>query len=216
MHVFLRKSLRRYGKFSFISRLKLDASILDVGCGNDSPYWTKQILPNCFYTGIDIADYGQAKPNLSDNYIVTTPEKFASDIATNKNCFDAVISAHNLEHCDDREKTLQAIMGSLKKNGLLYLAFPSESSVNYPSRGGCLCYYDDPTHKGMPPDFDSIIEVLHQNGFEIIFLSKCYKPLFLWIVGLLLEPYSRLKKYNSKGTWAYYGFEAIIWARKRV
>ena len=47
------KLLRPYGKISFLSNLQHDAKILDVGCGNDSPYKIKSILPFSFYTGLD-------------------------------------------------------------------------------------------------------------------------------------------------------------------
>lgn len=212
---FIKKLLKPRGKYAFVLHLKDDASILDVGCGNNSPYWTKQILPHCFYTGIDIGDYAQTAPNLSDRYLITSPEEFASEIAKNKNCFDAVICAHNLEHCNDREKTLQAIIDSLKNGGLLYIAFPTAESVNFPSRGGCLNYYDDHTHTGTPPCFDTVMNMLEQNNFEIVFSTKSYKPFVLWMLGLLTEPFSRQKNYNTKFTWSYYGFESVIWARKQ-
>jgi SAM-dependent methyltransferase len=216
----LKKIMRRIhkprGNFSFVYQLKPGSSILDVGCGNNSPFWTKQILPNCFYTGIDIAEYNQTSPNLADKYIISTAENFAEDIAKNKNCFDAVISSHNLEHCNDRQKTLEAMVGALKSGGLLFLSFPSEKSVNFPSRPGTLCYYDDHTHTGSPPDFDAVIQFLKHNGFRIIFASRSYKPFIDWLIGLLSEPRSRRKNFVTKGTWSYYGFTALIWAKKDI
>ena len=78
--------------------------ILDVGCGNNSPFHTKTVLPNCNYYGIDICDHNQTKPLLADLYIITTPDNFSFEISKYSNHFDAVISNHNLEHCDDRKK----------------------------------------------------------------------------------------------------------------
>ncbi|MEM3334256.1 MAG: methyltransferase domain-containing protein [Thermoplasmata archaeon] len=40
--------------------------------------------------------------------------------------YDAVISAHNLEHCNDRYGTLEAMLKVIKVGGKLYLSFPSK------------------------------------------------------------------------------------------
>ena len=62
----VKKILRPNGKDAFLMSLPRAAEILDVGCGNNSPFRTKKILPKCIYTGIDIGDYNQSKPNLAD------------------------------------------------------------------------------------------------------------------------------------------------------
>ena len=215
IHGVIRRMHKPYGKFSFVSRLKKDAAILDVGCGNNSPFWVKQIVPNCHYTGIDIGDCNQTLPNMADRYIITAPEEFTPEIAKNANSFDAVISSHNLEHCNDREGTLQAMLDSLKSGGLLYLSFPSEKSVHFPKRGGTLCYYDDATHRDLPPDFNAVVDVVKRNGFDVIFAAACYQPILDWCLGMLTESRSRRENRVRRGTRAYYGFDAVIWARKR-
>lgn len=206
--------LRQNGRASFLTRLPANACILDVGCGNSSPYKTKQILPKCIYYGIDVGDYNQIKPNLADQYIVTIGEKFTSEIAKFTHKFDAVISCHNLEHCDDRTGTLLAMLQSLKVNGQIFLSFPFEKSIFFPRRSGTLNYYDDPTHKGLPPDFDVVAGLLRDNNFEIIYFSKSYRPRILAALGFLLEPLSSLFRKKLVGTWEFWGFESIIRARK--
>jgi SAM-dependent methyltransferase len=208
--------LRPWGKHSFLTKLKFDSAILDVGCGNNSPYVVKSILPMCNYTGIDIGEYNQTKPNLADNYIITDPENFANEISKFKECFDAVISSHNIEHCNDREKTLDAMLKSVKHNGQIYLAFPCENSVNFPNRISTLNYFDDSSHKNPPPNFEKLIQTLIQNQFEVEFSSKQYRPILLQPVGFILEPVSKAKKKVLPGTVAYYGFESIIWAKKSL
>jgi SAM-dependent methyltransferase len=188
--------------------------LLDVGCGNNAPYYAKTNFPNIHYTGIDIGDYNQTLPNLADNYVVTTPELFHTTIENMADNFNAVISCHNLEHVNDREKTLLAMINSLKTGGYLYLAFPTEKSVNFPSRENTLNYFDDPTHTGFPPDFKKTILFLKNNGMKIVFSSKSYKPLLRFLKGFLQESKSRKMKVKIDGTWEYYGFEAVIWARK--
>jgi len=203
-----------HGKANFFRKIDLKGELLDVGCGNNSPYFIKTNWPDIHYTGIDIGDYNQQKPNLADEYIISSPENFANTIANMKSKYDAVISAHNLEHCNDREATLEAMIKVLKTGGYLYLAFPTEESVNFPSRKGTLNYYDDPTHKDTPPNYDEVLALLKANAMDIIFASKSYKPFFYFLAGALLEWKSSKKKEVKYWNWLYWGFETIIWARK--
>jgi 2-polyprenyl-3-methyl-5-hydroxy-6-metoxy-1,4-benzoquinol methylase len=69
---------------------------------------------------------------LADNYIVVESAKFAETIANLPEQFDIVISAHNLEHCDEREDTLVAITKILKSGGHIYLSLPTEKSIEFP------------------------------------------------------------------------------------
>ena len=206
--------LRGHGKLSFLSYLPENSKILDVGCGNDSPYRIKSVLAKCEYTGIDIGDYNQSKPNLANHYILTSPENFSNEILRMPARFDAVVSAHNLEHCNDRKATFLAMIASLKKGGRIFLSFPCEGSVYFPNRKGTLNYFDDETHKYAPPSFEELIEELRTHHFEIIFSSRNYKPKILWAIGLMLEPISLLRKRVMRGTWEFYGFESVIWAKK--
>jgi SAM-dependent methyltransferase len=206
--------LRPNGRFSFLLKLPSNSCILDVGCGNNSPYKTKQILPKCTYYGIDVGHYNQSKPILADEYIITTGEKFTCEIAKFKNKFNAVISNHNLEHCSDRAGVLLAMLQCLKADGQIFLAFPSEESIGFPNRAGTLNYYDDLTHTESPPSFESIVQLLSDNNFEIIFSSKAYRPRLLVILGWFLEPLSCFAGKKLPGTWEYWGFESIIKAKK--
>ena len=214
MKYILNKLLRNRGKHKFISNLNPEASILDVGCGNNSPYLIKSMLPRSTYTGLDIGDYNQIKPNIANEYILTTSENFTNEIKKNICRYDAVISSHNIEHCDDRLGTFIAMLESLKVGGHLYISFPCEQSVSFPSRDGTLNYYDDKTHKQIPPDFDAFLNILKAKNFAIEFSVKNYRPYILWALGMLLEPYSKITNRTNSLTWAYYGFESIIWARK--
>jgi SAM-dependent methyltransferase len=205
-----------HGLISFLVKTNKNCALLDVGCGNNSPFKIKSIFVHIFYTGIDIGDCHQTKPNLADKYIITSPDNFADKILEMKNSFDVVVSAHNLEHCNHREKTLAAMCEALKKTGMLYLSFPSEKSVDFPSRSGTLNYFDDHTHKYQPPEYNKIIEILLSNNMEIIFSSKSYKPIIPFLVGFMIEPISKKQKrlLSCRLTWSYYGFETIIWAKK--
>ena len=207
----------KWGEKSFCHELKgKRARILDVGCGNGSPQRVKIVAPDCYYVGVDVADYNNTGITLAfaDEYMLFNPEHFAEGIAGLSEKFDAVLSSHNIEHCNHPIETLNAMCGRLKKGGRLYLAFPSEASATFPSRKGTLNFYDDPTHRWLP-EFDDMIQRLQANGMEIVFASKQYKPPIFRILGGVMEPFSRRKKQVLKGTWAYWGFETIIWAKKR-
>jgi len=208
------KILRPKGKYSFLSTLCNRAEIFDIGCGNNSAYKIKCSFPNFIYTGIDIGEVDLEKPNSADYFISTSPSEFSSEIARFKNIFDAVVSSHNLEHCDKRIETINAMLDSIKPGGVIYMSFPCESSINFPKRYGTLNYYDDPTHQYGPPDLMQCVSILKSKGFEITYLSKRYKPFLLFLIGFLMEPFSIIKKRVFFGTWEYHGFESIIWAKK--
>jgi ubiquinone/menaquinone biosynthesis C-methylase UbiE len=208
--------LRPRGKLSFARSLPNGSAVLDVGCGNQAVVGIKNVKPTCSYTGIDIGDYNQTEHSkqLMDEYVIVDVDQFAMKLASFGPRFDAVISSHNLEHCDKPEATLAAIVASLKPGGKVYLAFPCAESVSFPSRLGTLNYYDDHTHKGEPPNFGGILRELQAREFKIEYATSRYKPMLLRLVGLALEPVSAFRKKVMKGTWEFHGFESIIIATK--
>lgn len=168
----------KWGKEAFCHKLKgKKARVLDVGCGNGSPMLTKMLAPDCCYVGIDVANYNNpdAVLDYADEYKLFTPEGFAEGIAGLEEEFDAVISSHNIEHCNRPKETLAAMCDKLKKGGMMYMAFPSEASADFPHRNKTLNFYDDPTHIYLP-EFDDVLQSLKENGMEIVFSSKEYKP----------------------------------------
>ena len=206
-----------YSKEAFLQTLSPRPKILDVGCGNNSPQLTKTWRPDCCYVGLDVGDYNQdASPDrIADKYILSSSENFASTIESLQGNFDGVISAHNIEHCDDPNGTLKAMLNALRIGGRIYLAFPSEASVRFPSRIGTLNFYDDPTHKHVL-NFEHTCRTIEISGFRIDVAVKRNRPLCLAIPGLLKEPFYALQKRVSYQTWALYGFESIIWATRVI
>jgi SAM-dependent methyltransferase len=207
-----------YGKISFIKRyIPNKGKVLDVGCGNNSPFRTKSLRPDIRYVGLDVGMCNQiADPSIyADELIITSPEDFASRIAKYTDEFDAVISAHNLEHCNDYEGVLFNMLKSVNGGGYLYLSFPCEDSVNFPSRKGTLNFYDDKTHRNIIR-YKSVADTIKNSGFDIVFGRRNYKPFLLYLIGLLCEPVSILLKkvIPCSATWAFYGFETVIIAKK--
>ena len=213
----LARIVRPRGRSAFLQQLSGSPKILDVGCGNDSPIRTKRIRPDCVYTGLDIADYHQslAAIKAADNYLLCRPEEFASTLSSMRNSADAVISAHNIEHCLEPEHVLVAMCDALTENGRMFLSFPAAASVDFPSRAGTLNYFDDPTHRDVP-DLGRLLKILAHKGLKIDFVAERYRPPLLFLLGMVLEPLSMLLKKNMPlgSTWAFYGFETVIWARR--
>jgi len=113
-------------KHEFLKIINHNGLLLDVGCDNNSSYDIKTYYPNIIYYGIDVCDYNLTKTNLADKTIIVKPEIFAEAIENLPELFDTVISRHNLEHCNDRVRTLDAIIKVIKKDGYLFLSFPTE------------------------------------------------------------------------------------------
>jgi SAM-dependent methyltransferase len=205
-----------HGRHAFIASLPSNAKLLDVGCGNSSPERVKRQRPDLYYIGLDICDYNQQNPRkYANEYLIVEPQDFCNAIEGMAGKVDGIISAHNIEHCYEPERALEAMLNALRPGGRLYMTFPSEESVHYPSRTGSLNFYDDPTHSNVP-NWKNILQNIRQEGFEITFAQKRFRPLPLWVVGLLIEPISRARHKVMPGTWALYGFESKIEARRPV
>ncbi|MDR1556299.1 MAG: class I SAM-dependent methyltransferase [Tannerellaceae bacterium] len=206
------------GKSAFIKKyIPENGKVMDVGCGNNSPYRTKILRSDIYYIGLDIGIYNQSSDvnEYADEFIIVKPEKFHQAIEQYSNELDTVISAHNLEHCNDYSQVIGTMLNSLNRGGYLYLSFPCEDSVHFPSRKkGTLNFYDDSTHKHII-SFESIIQTIELSGFSVIFARKKYRPFFLFFLGLLCEPFARItNRVLPYITWALYGFETVIIAKK--
>ncbi|ADU13923.1 Methyltransferase type 11 [Asticcacaulis excentricus CB 48] len=203
-----------WSKTHFLQSLPTKGRYLDLGCGNNSPWYTKQFLPEWHYIGLDVEDYNQQNKTIADEYIVTTGSEFCDAIGRYADTIDAVMSSHNLEHCDNRDLTVRYMAQALKTGGRLFMSFPCADSVNFPGRGGCLNYHDDYTHQGSPPDFGRTISILTEEGVKILYATTRYQPPIGWLMGLQDEPESSGSREVKLGTWWYWGFETLIWGEK--
>ena len=209
--------LKPNGLSGFVRKLQYAPRVLDVGCGNNSPSRIKNLIPNSYYVGLAIGDYNQ-KINvggIADEYIICEPEDFAYTINCMEHQFDAVISSHNLEHCNDSISTLVSMLKVLKPGGFCYLAFPSEATVSFPSRKGTLNFFDDETHSESPPDLETVLQIVADCNCDVEVLKRRHRPIGLFFLGLFLEPFSILFKKVMLGTWSLYGFETVVWICKK-
>ena len=120
-----------HGKGPFIRSLPLGGRIMDIGCGNNSPSYVKNMRPDLYYIGIDVGDYNQDDVSLisANEYHVSTTSQFSANIERLELNIDGVVSSHNLEHCNDCRAVLRAMVGALKPGGRMYLSFPCEASA---------------------------------------------------------------------------------------
>jgi 2-polyprenyl-3-methyl-5-hydroxy-6-metoxy-1,4-benzoquinol methylase len=206
--------LKPQGKLSVLYSMADDVKILDVGCGNEQVQKVKRIVPDCYYVGIDVADYYNTNSDLSDEYHLVAANEFSDFIYSMNDKYDLILSSHNLEHCNDRYGTLAAMCSRLSVGGTIFISTPAEITTNFPSRPGTLNYYDDETHVDLPVRHNKIIEILEKNNIEITFSSKSYKPKLGAFLGMILEPFSIALKSVFGFTWMYWGFEQIIIGKK--
>lgn len=195
---------------------KKEISILDVGAGSHSATITKKWLPKCYYTGIDIpGSYNNDELDfrLMDKFIEMDLTKLEFD-NIQSNSYDMIVMCHVIEHLHNGDKVIAGLLPKLKKNGIIYLEFPSPRSVNFPSKKETLNFYDDPTHCRIF-SVEEVSEILSQSGFSI--LSSGIRRQF---VNILLMPlkivYQSLTKGYVRGGvyWDYYGFAEYVCARK--
>lgn len=212
----LKKLLRPRGQRAFLSHVKMDiCKILDVGCGNQSSLFLKSVKPRSVAYGIDVCDFNQSAESkgLYDEYIIAEAAEFSQTLHSIGESFDVVISNHNIEHCDDPTATFAAMVEKTAVGGYLFIATPSLRSIDFPSRGGNLNFYDDPTHQDKPVDLMELL-ASKRNKLECIFYTPSSKPLIWFLIGFVQEFRSKRIGRILLGTWDYYGFEQIMWLRK--
>ena len=123
-------------------------TLLDVGAGNHSATKIKKHFPQCRYFGIDIVkDYNNSEEdfNLMEGFWEKDLTKLDFDDIPD-HFFDAILMTHIIEHLQNGDKVINALLPKLKKGGYIYIEYPSANSVNFPSKKGTLNFYDDPTH----------------------------------------------------------------------
>ena len=212
----IKSMLRPKGLRSFITTSKKQsAKLLDIGCGNESSIFINSVNPKIKIHGIDVCDYNQTvkSKKLYAVYTIAPEDEFDISITKLNGYFNYITSNHNIEHCNKPERVFDAMIEKLLPGGMLFIASPSLSSTEFPSRMGTLNFFDDSTHK-LPVDLLNLYEK-RASILELVFYSKQYKPLFWRIIGFLNENASRKNKTVKIGTWDYYGFEQIMWVKKK-
>lgn len=204
----------------FLLGLPAGSELLDVGCGNHSPQVTKGLNPGIRYYGLDIKndeyEMDAHDQGAAEEIHFVDPDAFPEGIRHwGENRFDFMVASHVIEHVFDRPATIEAMASALKVGGTLYMAFPHANTVNFPSRAGSLNFFDDSTHSpDGPPKVEEILWTARQFGFRAVSVKNPYRPLVRRYAGLLQEPSSRRQRKSLSGTWAWWGFETVIFLEK--
>ena len=193
---------------------KFPITILDIGCSNDSPEVTKRWFPESTYHGVDITKRSSFSMDL---FFHVTPNDFSGYEVIPNSYYDFVILNHVIEHLNNPATLINIVCSKLRPGGLLWIAFPSPASLNFPSGVGTLNFSDDPTHIHVC-DVINISNQIIANGLKIIVAGKSRDRLRFFL-GLCLYPLAYVTKllsgrYLVKGLWYLYGFEDRIIAFK--
>ena len=190
--------------------------VLDVGAGSHSASITKKWLPECHYTGIDISksyDNDEADFKAMDEFIEMDLTKLDFEkIPENK--FDMIVMSHIIEHLHNGDKVISGLIPKLKKGGIMYLEFPSERSVNFPSKRETLNFYDDPTHCRIF-SVKEVSELLIQNHLSVLSAGVRRQLVNIILMPIKIAYQSITKGYVRGGVyWDYYGFADYVVAKK--
>jgi len=216
INILLKAFIDKNSKYRFIKQLPIGTELLDVGCGNHSPSKANYLNKSIFIDGIDIVEYNMNSLDKSilRNYFIVSKSNFNLFIKNIKTNYQAIVCSHVLEHVDEHTELLEILLDKLAPNGQLYISFPNYNSIKFPSRKGTLNFFDDETHFKSPPDINIIEKIILQKGCKIINKSVPNKPFLGYILGLLIEPFSRLQRKVLPFTWYYWGFENVYIIKK--
>jgi len=219
------KRLLRPPHVECVLRAPREGALLDIGCGNHSPSRTKALRSDLHYVGVDIQDYNLSAEDMvaADELVRVSADSFHGDIGQRLagRQFDLILVKHVLEHLREPESLLDTLIPLLAPGGQLYLSFPCERSVSFPSAEGTLNFYDDPTHVQVPP-FGRIRAHLRAACLEERKITQRYRhPVYL-VLGVVslatqLPRWIATKKLRANPLlWSLFGFESILLVRKAM
>lgn len=191
-------------------------NILDIGAGSHSASITKEWIPSCHYTGVDLpGSYENDAKDFKamDEFIEMDLTELNFDKIPNDR-FDLLIMSHVIEHLKNGDEVVKGLVPKLRSGGLMYIEFPSERSVDFPSKPETLNFYDDPTHCRIYT-VKELEGALKEKGM----LIKSSGIRRQWI-NILLMPFKIIYQKLTKGFvrggvyWDYYGFAEYICAVK--
>ena len=191
-------------------------SVLDIGAGSHSASITKQWLPDCHYSGVDISkDYNNDEADfkaMDEFYQMDLTKLDFSTIPENR--YDLIVMSHVIEHLPNGDQVIAGLLSKLKKGGIIYLEFPSAKSVDFPSKRETLNFYDDPTHCRIF-SVKEVSELLTKNNFSILSAGTRRQMINIFLMPLKIVYQTLTKGYVRGGVyWDYYGFAEYVLARK--
>jgi SAM-dependent methyltransferase len=192
--------------------------ILDIGAGSNSPSIAKQWFPNSNYTGIDINEnYNNNKADFEamDKFVLMDLTQLNFDQLPN-NTYDIIIMSHIIEHLHNGDKVIEGLLPKLKKDGLIYIEFPSEKSVGLPSMRETLNFFDDDTHCRIY-SLKEICNLLMRQHITVLKAGPRKQWLNIALMPIKIVVHLLTKGYVRAGAmWDYYGFADYVIATKKI
>ena len=208
-------------KFKYILSKKSNYSkynILDIGCGGGSPKKTKIVFPFSRYVAID-RDFGY---HNSRNIIELIDRKICHDLNDDiqilseelkDEMFDIVIFNHTIEHTSKGLDVLRNIAPRIKKDGVIYIEFPSIRSLSLPNMKGTLNFCDDKTHLRLY-SVQEIANVLLDENLSIIRGGRRFNIFSLFLIPFRIVSCILFKKSPAGVFWDLAGFADFVFAIK--
>lgn len=144
---------------SFVKMLPHGANLVDIGAGDGSLSIFRS-WPQPLREDIIMHAYSLVKGDKFDDFASYELSDWNVSQPTFQHAkFDAILSAHFIEHIDDPSTFLRWSAENLCAGGRLYVEWPSERSLNLPSRSELLGagvdlvisrFDDDDTHEAIP------------------------------------------------------------------
>ena len=192
-------------------------TLLDVGAGNHSATKIKKHFPQCRYFGIDIVkDYNNSEEDF--NLMEGFWEKDLTKLDFNDipdHFFDAILMTHIIEHLQNGDKVINALLPKLKKGGYIYIEYPSGNSVNFPSKKGTLNFYDDPTHVRIY-NTKELADLLEAQGMKVLQsgVRRDWRNILMMPVKII---HNKIKYGYVMGSvyWDWFGFAEFVFAEKK-
>jgi 2-polyprenyl-3-methyl-5-hydroxy-6-metoxy-1,4-benzoquinol methylase len=190
--------------------------ILDIGAGSHSASITKKWIPKAHYTGVD-----REKEYHNDPHDLEKMDTFIQMDLTQlqfnqipDNTFDLIIMSHVIEHLHNGDQVLMGLTKKLKTGGIIYLEFPSERSVSFPSMRETLNFFDDPTHCRIF-SIREIANLLMSSQFRIRQAGRRQSWQNILLMPIKIPLQLLTKGYVKAGVfWDIYGFADYIIAQK--
>ncbi len=190
--------------------------LLDIGAGNHSATFLKNLFPACEYYGLDISrgynndatDFALMKDFYEMDLTLLEFEKIPDRF------FDAILLVHVIEHLHNGDKVLEGLLPKLGSGGVIYIEYPGLRSTKLPSMRGSLNFSDDPTHVRLY-SVPEISAILLKDGVKVARSGTRRHWRYIILMPLLL-PY----RYSQRGHlvggdfWDLLGFAEYVLGRK--
>lgn len=191
---------------------------LDIGAGHSVTAFSNR-APKCDYHGVEFfVEYSEAERSKMTELWKLDLTKLEFD-AIPDNHFDAINMAHVIEHLENGDEVISALLGKLKSGGVIYIEYPGAKSTRLPrwkKRNTSLNFYDDDTHVRLF-DIPEVEGILLNHDLNI--LSSGTRRSWMHILALMpagiLSWIFLRKQLRGDYFWDALGFAEYVFARKK-